>query len=334
MQPTLKNRSRFAAIIALASAIAAGALHPVHAQQAFPTKPIRLVIPFAPGGGAEVAFRPIVEAMTRTLGQQVLIDHRPGGGSVVASTFVKSALPDGYTIHSASNSTVSASLRKDSQFDILRDFTPIAPGNVVALMIAVNAEQVKATTVRALIEEVRSNPNKFNYASYGVGSSSHVFAELLAYEGKFKWTHIPFASSAQSVPEVAAGRAQVTMTPYQSMLSHVGPGGSGKIRVLAVTTAERSAQSPEYPGLREAGFPQVEYFTWSGYVGPAGMSREIVNRLNQTINAALKDPSTVEIYTKARITPVGGPPEELQRWIEREHSVYTRLIKETGLKIE
>jgi tripartite-type tricarboxylate transporter receptor subunit TctC len=198
-------------------------------------------------------------------------------------------------------------------------------------MDIVSPEHSKARTLKDLIDESRANPGKLNYASYGIGTSGHMFTELLASEAKVKWVHVPFAGTAQAAAETVAGRTQLTVLGITTVAPLVS---SGKLRMLAVSTAERWPMNPDVPGMRESGFPQIDFPVWAGYVGPAGIPREIVNRLNQAINLALKDPDVIELYRKVQTVGVGGTPEDLRDAVEREYSAYQKLIKETGLKLE
>jgi tripartite-type tricarboxylate transporter receptor subunit TctC len=326
--------TRLALALSAASVATLAAL-PAAAQQNFPNRPIRLILPFAAGSGAELVYRPIVEHMTQSLGQTVIIDNRPGGGSMVANLATKNAPPDGYTIYATSNSAVTKSVVPNPEIHVLNDYTMIAPSNIGPMLIAVNTEQIKATTIKELLEEARARPGQLNYASYGVGSGAHMFFELLANEAKIKWVHVPFQGSAQAAADTAAGRTQVTGTIIGQIMPHAKElGGSGRLRVIAISTAERSPLIPSAPGMKEAGFPELDFPLWGGYVGPKGMPRDVVARLNTVINAAIKDPKTQELYRKFGVVGIGGTPEELHRMIERELNLYIKLIRDTGIKLE
>jgi len=301
------------------------------AAQPFPSRPIRLVLPYDPGSEAESVYRPIAEHMTRGLAQPVVIEHRPGGGGMVANIYVKNAAPDGYTIFATSNSATVRSLGDQPKINVLRDYSAIALSNISALVIAVNADQIKARNLRELIEETRAHPGKLSYASYGVGSGGHMFFELLANDAKIKCPLAHFQSGTEAAAETAAGRTQIVGSIMGTIAPHAT---SGKLRVLAVSTQDRFALAPDLPGMRESGFAQLDYPLWAGYVGPAGLPREIVNRLNHAINAAMKDPGVVELYRTLGVLGIGGRPEKLVRMIEREYGLYTKLVSETGLKLE
>jgi tripartite-type tricarboxylate transporter receptor subunit TctC len=299
--------------------------------QTFPSKPIRLVYPFPEG----TAFRPLAERMSSLLGQAVFIDPRPGGGSVIGAQFVKGQPADGYTILIGSNSVTIKSLGSNPQIDIRKDFTPVAPIFVSPLLITVNAEQIKGAAVRDLLDEARRRPGEINYASYGIGSGGHMAMAMLANEAGVSMTHIPYQGPAQAVADTIAGRTQVTATILAQVRAHVAAlGGSGKLKALAVFSAERSPLIPDVPGMKESGFPQIDYYTWGGLLGPAGLPRDIVDVLDRAVNAALKDPAVIAINQRNGVQGVIGTPDDLARIIDREYADYTKLIRETGLRLE
>jgi tripartite-type tricarboxylate transporter receptor subunit TctC len=302
--------------------------------QTFPSKPIKLVIPAPAGSGPDLIYRPVAEHLTRTLGQSVIMDLRPGGGTMVAALHVKEQPPDGYTIYVASNALTLRSVIPNAQIDVRKDFTPIAPSGASPLVIAVNSEQIRATTIKELLDEARARPGQINYASYGVGSGAHMFMEMLLNEAKVKMVHVPYQSSAQAAAETAAGRVQVVGNILVTLQPYIAAGGSGKIRPLAVTVAERSPLLPDLPGMKESGFPQLDYPVWGGFVGPAGMSRSVVDTLNRALNAADSDPKIVAMYARFGSQTTPGTPEDLKRIIDLEFNAYEKLIRETGLKLD
>jgi tripartite-type tricarboxylate transporter receptor subunit TctC len=317
-----------------AGLLAALAALPAAAQQ-FPNRPIRLVLPFPAGSAADTVLRPYLEHMSGTLGQNVLIDGRPGGGGTVAMTHLKTQPPDGYTLYYGSSTSIVRSLAPNAPADLRKDFAPIAPATVSPLILAVNTDLVKATTIRELVEEVRANPGKYNYASYGMGSGAHTSIAMLALEAKLNMVHVPYQGTAQATADTAAGRAHMTATIVSALRPFVASfGGSGKLRMLALTMAERVDIVPDVPGMREAGFPSVDFPQWGGVFGPAGLPRNIVDVLNRAINAAYKDPKMKEFPAKFGQVVVGGTPEDLARILEREFANYARLIREADLKLE
>jgi tripartite-type tricarboxylate transporter receptor subunit TctC len=305
------------------------------AAQGLFSKPIRLVIPFPAGSTTDVLFRPLAEHMGGTLGQTIIMDAKPGSGSMVASLFVKRAPADGQYIYLVTNTAVTKSLLPDSDIDVRKDFTHIVAVDESPLIVAVNSDQIKATSIKELVEEARRRPGELNYASTGVGSGAHLFVELLANEAKVKFTHVPYTGTAQGTADVAAGRLQFTGTVLAALRPYVASlGGSGRLRMLGVSSLERSSLTPDLPGMREAGYPQAVFSYWGAIVGPPGMARPMVDALNRAGNLALKDPKNIEVLARAGQTPLGGTPEDLTRRIAQEYDAYARLIHDTGLKLE
>lgn len=306
----------------------------VQAQQ-FPTKPLRFVHGFPGGSATDTIYRPVMEKLGALLGQPVVVEPRPGGGGLVSALYVKNQAPDGYTFYMASNTLISRSVEPNAQIDARKDFTPIVPSAASTIVLAVNSDQVKATTLKEFIDEVRAKPGQLNYASYGIGSSSNVGMELLLYEAKIKMVHIPYQGSAPAALDTAAGRAQATVTITSSLRPFVASlGGSGKLRMLAVTTAERSSLLPDVPGMRESGYPQIDYPVWSAFVGPLGIPRPIVDILNRAVTSVYKDPQILEGLPKFGQVPMYGSPEELARLIARDFENTSKLVREAGLKLE
>jgi tripartite-type tricarboxylate transporter receptor subunit TctC len=311
--------------------VAAATLSTQLGAQAFPNKPIRVVYPFP----ESPFYRPLVEKMSSILGQNVLLDSRPGGGSTVGSAFVKSQPPDGYTVLIATNSVVVKSLAPKPQIDIIKDFVPISQINKGSLMISVNVEQIKATNLRELLDEARRRPGAINYASYGTGSGAHLLFEMVLNEAKVSMTHVPFQGPAQAIVDTVAGRTQTAATIGVQLRPHVASmGGSGALRMVAASTAERFSLYPEVVGMKESGLPQIDLPVWAGLVGPAGMSREIVDALNRVMVEAGKDPKLDEFFRRGGSLLTPSTPAELGRQIEIEYSAYAKLIKDRNLQLE
>ena len=325
-------RSRIVRLIVMG----AGLLCVTMAQaQQYPSKPIHFVHPFAGGSATDVIYRPVMEKLSQQIGQPVITEAKPGGGGLVSALHVKAQPADGYTIYMASNTLISRSVEPNAQIDARKDFTPIVPAAASTIALAVNTDQVKATTLKEFIDEVRAKPGQLNYASYGIGSSSNVAMELLLYEAKLKMVHVPYQGSAPAAADTVAGRTQATITITSTLRPFVASlGGSGKLRILVVTTAERSSLLPDVPGMRESGFPQIDYPVWSAFVGPPGVPRPIVDRLNKEITAVYRDPKILEGLPKFGQVPMYGSPEDLAKLIARDYDGVSKLVKEAGLKLE
>jgi tripartite-type tricarboxylate transporter receptor subunit TctC len=323
---------RFETLLPFAALVVAAGT--AQAQSQYPAKPITYVLATTAGGGAETAFRPIAESLAKVLGQSVVLEFKPGAGGDIASLYVKSQPPDGYTVFAASNQVVVRSVVPDAKIDARKDFTHISPSGGQPFLIAVNAEQIKATTIRELLEDARKRPGDINYATYGVGSGAHLLMELLLHEAKVKMTVVHYKSTAGSVTDTVGGRTQVVIGIMPTMAPFVASqGGSGKLRVLAVSSQERTPIFPDIPAMKESGY-QLDYMGWSGFMGPPGMSPELISRLNRAYNDAIKDPETVARTRKNGSINTGGTPQQLTQLVEREYNSYMRLIKETGLKLE
>jgi tripartite-type tricarboxylate transporter receptor subunit TctC len=302
--------------------------------QAYPSKPIRFVFGFPAGSATDTLFRPVMEHMSGTLGQPIVMDAHPGGGGMVAALHIKSQPPDGYAFYFGSTSLINAALRQPEAINLRRDFTPICVVTSAPLLIAVNAD-TDIKTFKDLIDQARAKPGQLNYASYGIGSGAHVFMEWLQSEAKIKLTHVPYQGISQAMLDLVAGRVQVTATivasarPYAKEL-----GGSGKIRLLATGTRERSPLVPDVPGMREVGYPQLDLPLWGGFLGPAGMPRNVVDTLAHATDIAYKDPKIVEMANRFGQAVTFAGSEELQRLMQHEYDATTKLIKEAGLKLE
>lgn len=302
--------------------------------QTFPVKPVRVVIPLGPGSGSDQIIRSMTDRMSAVLGQPVIVDYKPGGGTLIGAQFVKDQPADGHVVFFGTNSIAIKSAIPDASFDIRRDLEPVVAVNYAPLVIAVNAEQVKARTVTELIDAVRAAPGKLNYASYGIGSLAHLAMEILLAEARAEMVHVPFQNPAQAAFDTAAGRTQATLNILASLNPFVPEGGSGKLRLLGVTTAERMAVAPQLPGMREAGFPAIDLRTWSGFFVPKGTPRAAIDRLNQATNEALKDPKVVEVFARLGIVVAGGGGAEFGALVARDFTNYQRIIRSANLKIE
>jgi tripartite-type tricarboxylate transporter receptor subunit TctC len=319
----------------VAPALAAAILAAPAAAQTFPNKPLRFVHPFAAGSGTDVTYRPVMERLSAILGQPITTDPRPGGGSTVASLYVKSQPADGYTFYNISTTQIVRSLVPNPEVDVRKDFTPIACNTASPLVITVNTDQIKATTLKELIEDARARPGQINYASYGIGSGAHLLFEHLLYDAKASMVHVPYQGTAQAAADTVSGRTQVTATIVVTLRPFVSSlGGSGKLRMLAVSTADASPVVPGVPGLKEAGFPDIDYNLWGAFVGPLGIPRDIVEILNRAMTATYKDAKIIEMAAKSGQTVTYCTPDELARKTQREYDTLSRLMKATGLKLE
>ena len=303
---------------------------PVMAQQSYPNKPIRVVLPFPAGSATDVAFRVIADQAREALGQPLILDPKPGAGAVLATETVMAAAPDGYTLMVSTSSQTVSSAKPNPPFDV-RKMVHVILGQGGPLFISVNAKNMTATSIKEVIDYAKANPGKVNFGSYGAGSLSHLGIELFSRLVGINVVHIPFAGSATESLALAQGTTDVSMGVLAFMEPHAK---AGKVRILAATATERSPAAPEYPGMRELGIPGMNIFFWQGIAGPPGMPRAIVNRLNAALNPALKSKAVVDHMIKVRNLAYGGTPEEVTDLINREVVTWAKLIKDANINVD
>lgn len=324
-RPIMKAALRAVAIaLALVSSVA------VHCQ-AYPSKPIRIVVPSSAGGGADATARLLAQKLSDLLGQQVFVDNRPGAGNIIGTEAVAKALPDGYTLLLAiNNHAINASLYQKLPYDPLKDFAPISL-IVKSPHILVVHPSLPVKSVQDLIRLARSKPGQINYSSAGNGTAAHFAAELFKLNAKIQITHIPYKSLSAAVIDVIAGAVQVM---FPSTLTASGQIRAGKLRALAVTTAKRSQAMPELPTLQESGVPGYEFSSWFGLLAPAATPPAVVTQLSQRIAQIVRAKEVQTRLTDDGSDPVGSTPGEFGDFLRAEVETYAKLIKEIGLKID
>lgn len=300
------------------------------AAQTYPARPIRIVVGFAPGGGSDFIARLIAQKLTERLGTQVLVENRPGAGSTLGAELVVKAPPDGYTIMlSAASYTVNPSLYKLS-FDPLNDITPIVQLSRGPYVVAVHPS-VPARSLQELVALAAREPGKLAYASSGNGSHVHVATEFFLDTAKIRMLHVPYKGTGPALNDTIAGNVQVIFGSVATALQHVK---SGRLRALAVTTPKRIGAAPDVPTVAESGFPAYEVTNWHGLVGPKGMPRDIVERLNREVNEALKASEFEKLLAADGLEPAGGSPETLAVILKDEIARWNRVVKQAGVKLE
>jgi tripartite-type tricarboxylate transporter receptor subunit TctC len=289
--------------------------------QTFPTKPLRWVVPSAPGDGSDITGRIIAERVSRELGQQVLIDNKPGAGGVLGSEVVAKSPADGYTmiVGNAGSHGINAAIYTKLNYDVARDFVPVALF-CTAPNVMVASPGTPAKTVAEFVAYAKANPGKLNYASGGIGSSSHLSAELLKSLGGFEMTHVPYKGAAPAVNAVLANEVNVMIGNLPPWSGHLK---SGKVQALAVTTAKRHAGLPDVPALAEtyAGFETV---AWFGLLAPAGTPQAVIEKVHQAVNTALADP---EVNARISATGCGPSPIAQQAFATRVQDDIVRWKK-------
>ncbi|MGV3653469.1 MAG: Bug family tripartite tricarboxylate transporter substrate binding protein [Noviherbaspirillum sp.] len=295
----------------------------VLAQSSYPTKTIRLVVPYSPGGGADNAARILAPQLSKQLGQQVIIENRTGASGTIGASAVAKSDPDGYTVlYDASSFSINPGLRK-LPFDAKNDLVPVSLAVTVPNIMVVPPD-APFKTVGDFIDYARKNPGKLTYASYGPGSAAHLIGELLKNQAKIDLVHVPYRGGAPALVDVMGGQVASYFSNAASGMNYVK---SGKLRALAVTSSKRMADLPDVPTLAESGLKDFEVLEWNGFFVPKGTPKEIVARLEKEIKAALNDPETRTKLKGLGLDPVGSSSESFTKFVNSEMARWAELIK-------
>jgi tripartite-type tricarboxylate transporter receptor subunit TctC len=301
--------------------------------QSYPSRPIRLVVGFAPGGAADLVARTLQEPLSRALGQPIVVDNRPGAGSSIAAEHVAKSPPDGYTVLIASPSSILVNplLSPKNPFQPLKELAPVSKVSSSPLVVAVNPG-VGVATLGELIQLAKKNPGKLNYASSGNGSAPHMAAVLFSRVAGVDIVHVPFKGGAPAVQSVLAGDTQLSFATPPSVLPLVQ---AGRLRALAVTSRTRTDLVPGVPGMAEAGLPDYEISFWYGFFVPAGTPAEVTRRLYAATSEALRVPTVGQALARDG-TEVSGStsPSDFAAFLAQEAPLWTRLVKESGAKAD
>jgi tripartite-type tricarboxylate transporter receptor subunit TctC len=305
---------------------------PAAAQaQAYPTKSLRLIVPFPPAGATDILSRELARQLSDRLKQQVVVDNRPGAGGTLGSDLTAKAAPDGYTIQMATSSThsIGPALNPKIPYNAQTDFTPVAhvADSVNVLLVAPN---VKAANVRELIDLLKAKPGQFNYGSSGNGTIVHLTAELFKSMTGTYVVHIPYRGTALVIPDMIAGHIHLLFDNIASALPHLK---DGKLRAIGVTSAKRSPLLPDVPPVADT-VPGFESVTWFGVFGPRGMPADVVERLNTEINAVLRSPEFQQRLRTLGYDAAGGTPADFARVVQNDRDKWTRLIRERKITID
>ena len=300
----------------------------VHAQQ-YPSRPVRIIVPFSPGGGTDFIARMIAAKLSSNLGQQFIIDNRLGAGSTIGTEFALKSPPDGYTLLLTSGSyTVASSLYK-LKYDPIKDMTPIIQPDDGPFIMAVHPS-LPVKTVKQFVALAKSKPGQINYASSGQGSISHLATELFAMNSGISLTHVPYKGTGQSVIDTIAGHNQFLLAAVASAMPHIK---SERLRAIAATSGARLPALPNLPTVRESGY-DYEVSNWHGLMGPKGMPPAVVEKLNSEINKIIKDPDFSQKIAGEGLVPVGGTPERLLKLLNDELANWAKVIERAGIKIQ
>lgn len=326
-----KNISRRTVLAAGASAMLP--VLPLHAaaQGAWPNRPIKLVVPFAPGGSNDILSRVLGAKLSTRLGQSVVIENKGGGGGTIGTEAVAKSAPDGYTLLFASTSvTTNAASGKKLNYDLLKDLQPIGLMAATPFAVVVSNE-FKVNSMAEFIAAARAKPKGVNYGTAGIGGINHLGTELLASAAKIEMTHVPYKGIGPAFTDLIGGSLQMTLPTLASVLPQIR---GGKMRALAVTSPQRSPLAPEIPTVSEAGLPGFRLEAWFGILGPAGLPAPILKRLNEELNWALAQPDMKEALTREAATTLPGTPEDFASLLRSEVTRWSKLITEKNIQID
>ena len=316
--------------LVLATVLTVHVTGPVRADD-FPSRPLRVIVPFSPGGAVDGPMRLIAQHLSQRLGQPVVVENKPGAGATIGTDVVAKAAPDGYTLLLASQTNaISATLYSNLPFDPIEDFTPVALIGREPGVVVVNPA-VPVTSLQQLIAYVKERPGQIDYASSGNGSGQHLFAALLASRTGMKMNHVPYRGSGQATTDLLGGVVAMSIPGTAGMVGHIK---AGKLRALAVTGAARSPQLPDVPTVMEAGVPDYEAYVWMGLLAPKGTPPAIVERLNREVLAVLVLEDVKKYMATAGIEIVGSTPAEFGTFFRHEKNLWAKVIRDTGAKIE
>jgi tripartite-type tricarboxylate transporter receptor subunit TctC len=299
--------------------------------QSFPARPVRMMVPFAPGGGTDILTRVVAPKLGETLGQQIIVDNRPGGGSTIGTEIVAKSPPDGYTLLMVDTGfTTNPSLYSKLPYDPVRDFAPVSLLASAPVILIVHPS-VPVHTVKEFIALAKAKPGQLNFASGGPGSSTHLGGELLKYVAHIDLVHIPYKGTGPAVADVLGGQVTMMFAGISSVKQHVAV---GKLRAIAVTGEHRSPAMPEVPTFIESGLKGVDSGTYWGCLAPAGTPKDIVSKLSATMASVLKLPDINQRLIDLGFDPIGGTPEQFAANIRSETEKWARVIKAARVKLD
>jgi len=324
-------RIRFFLASLIAAALPAMAAPASSSAPNYPNKPVRIVVPQSAGGSTDLTARLVAQKLSDALGQPVVVDNRPGAGSIIGTDLVAKATPDGYTLLVvASSITLNPSLYKKLPFDPIRDLAPITQLSAFPNMLVVHPS-LPVKSVRDLIALAKSRPGQINYGSSGAGTGTHLSAELGKYMTGVELVHVPYKGGGPAVIALLGGQVQLDFATIPSVLPHVR---AGKLRAVAVTTLRRSPAAPEVPTIAESGVPGYDHGPWNGMLAPAKTPRAIIARLNAEVARIVHMPEAAGVLVHEGAEPVGNTPEAFAAVIRTETAKWAKVIKAAGIKAD
>jgi len=319
------------ALILLLIPLVSALVLPAHAQS-YPNKPVRMIVPYPPGGGNDTFGRLFAAKLGERTGQPFLVENRPGAGTMIGTEAAAKSAPDGYTILLSSIAThaLSPNLYSRVPYDPIKDFAPITLLGIAPTVLVINQE-LPAKSLQELISLAKSKPGALAYASGGNGTPPHINAEVFKAVAGIDLLHVAYKGGGPALTDLIAGRVHVMLDTAASAMPHVR---GGKLRALALSAPKRSAEYPDLPTFAEAGLPQYDTNAWYSMHAPAGTPSDIVRRLNRELVAILKDPDIVARFKQLSTDPVGNSPEEFGAFVKAELDKYARVIKAAGIKLD
>ena len=307
----------------------AGGVHAVRAATAYPDKPVRMIVPFTPRGTSDVVARIIAEKLGAALGQNVVVDNRPGAGGTIGADIAAKSTPDGHTVlYAAKSIAINHSLYRHLGYDALRDFAPVTLIQETPYLFVSN-DKLPVTSMRELIALVKAQPGKLNYASGGTGTGPQMAMELLKLKLGLDVAHVPYKGSAPALRDVIAGYVQMQCSSLIAAMQFLN---TGRLRALAVSTSKRSPLLPEVPTMQEAGIAGYDESGWSGILAPARTPAAIVGRLNRELNTLIRQPEVTGYMEKEGATPSGSTPQAYAKLLKEEVAKWADVVARTGLR--
>ena len=316
-------------VFAAAALTAIVAISPAWAQGDYPNRPVRLIVGFPPGSSADIAARVVGARMTQLLGQQVVVESKPGAGSSIAAAEVARADKDGYTLFMLSSANITnEAINPKLPFNIVKDFAPVALVNTTAVILAVHPSTA-VNNLKELIALAKSKPGELNYASTGVGTAPHLSGELLSQRAGIKIQHVPYKGSPEAATDLLAGRVAMIFSPASAVIPHAK---EGKLKVLATATGKRLGILPEIPTMAEAGMADFETSIWFGLVVPVGTPRPVIDKLAKAVADSTSAPEVAKAWEPQGILPLSGGPDAFARHIASEIKRWGVVAESAGLK--
>jgi len=314
--------------LALAMSIAASDAH----AEDYPSHPIKLIVPYAPGGGADAVARIVAKRVSETIGQPIVIENRGGAGSIIGTEDVHKAAPDGYTLLLGQSGPISINpaVYKELPYNPEKDFAPITMTTAYPYILVVNAK-LPVKSLQDFVAMVKAKPGEFNYGTTGVGAANHLVTELFSSRAGLKMVHVPYRGTALAVADLLAGQVTMVFADPVSALPHMQ---AGTLRALAVTSNERSPVAPDVPTIAESGYPGFDAIAWHGILAPAGTPAPVIAKLHDQIVAALKDPATKALLEAQAIATIGDTPQQFSDFIKRDIAVWKEVANQANVSVK